>query len=71
MRSRPEPPHAHGTGMAGAIASRQKLVGIAPNARLLAVHAFSTKAATAESTTFQILKGIDWSVAAGRARSST
>jgi subtilisin family serine protease len=29
------------------------------------VHAFSTKAATAESTTFQILKGIDWSVLQG------
>ena len=40
----PEQPHAHGTGMAGAIASHQRLVGIAPNARLLAVHAFSTKA---------------------------
>jgi hypothetical protein len=61
----PEPPHPHGTGMAGAIASRQRLVGIAPNARLLAVHAFSSKAATAESTTFQILKGIDWSVVQG------
>ena len=61
----PEQPHPHGTGMAGAIASHQRLVGIAPNARLLAVHAFSTKAATAESTTFQILKGIDWSVLQG------
>jgi hypothetical protein len=61
----PEQPHPHGTGMAGAIASRQKVVGIAPNARLLAVHAFSSKAATAESTTFQILKGIDWSVVQG------
>ena len=61
----PEKPHPHGTGMAGAIASHQKLIGIAPNARLLAVHAFSSKAATAESTTFQILKGIDWSVAQG------
>jgi hypothetical protein len=61
----PEPPHPHGTGMAGAIASHQRLVGIAPNARLLAVHAFSSKAASAESTTFQILKGIDWSVVQG------
>ena len=61
----PEKPHPHGTGMAGAIASHQKLIGIAPNARLLAVHAFSSKAATAESTTFQILKGIDWSVLQG------
>ncbi len=61
----PEQPHPHGTGMAGAIASHQKLIGIAPGARLLAVHAFSSKAASAESTTFQILKGIDWSVQQG------
>jgi filamentous hemagglutinin family protein len=61
----PEKPHAHGTGMAGAIASRQRLMGIAPSSRILAVHAFSTKAATAESTTFSILKGIDWSVSQG------
>ncbi len=60
----PEKPHAHGTGMAGAIASRQKVVGIAPSARLFAVHAFSS-AATAESTTYHILKGIDWSVTQG------
>ena len=60
-----EKPHAHGTGMAGAIASRQRLVGTAPAARLLAVHAFSTSAATAESTTFNILKGMDWSVKEG------
>src|SRR6266545_3716634 len=61
----PEKPHSHGTGMAGAIASHQRLLGTAPGARLLAVHAFSTVAATAESTTFNILKGIDWSVRQG------
>ena len=60
----PEKPHAHGTGMAGAIASHQRLLGTAPGARLLAVHAFST-AANAESTTFSILKGVDWSVRQG------
>src|SRR6516164_8968110 len=58
----PEKPHAHGTGMAGAIAAHQRLLGTAPAARLLAVQAFSTTAATAESTTFNILKGINWSV---------
>jgi subtilisin family serine protease len=61
----PEKPHAHGTGMAGAIAAHQRLLGTAPAARLLAVHAFSTTAATAESTTFNILKGINWSVQEG------
>src|SRR5437016_13308716 len=60
-----EKPHAHGTGMAGAIASHQRLLGTAPGARLLAVHAFSTTAATAQSTTFDILKGVDWSVEQG------
>ncbi len=58
----PEEPHAHGTGMAGAIAAHRRLLGTAPAARLLAVHAFSSTAATAESTTFNILKGINWSV---------
>ena len=61
----PEKPHPHGTGMAGAIAAHQRLLGIAPAARLLAVHAFSASAATAESTTFNILKGINWSAQEG------
>lgn len=55
-------PHPHGTGMAGAIGSQQKLLGIAPGARLLAIRAFSPKAASAESTTFNILKGLDHAV---------
>jgi subtilisin family serine protease len=60
-----EKPHAHGTGMAGAIAAHQRLLGTAPAARLLAVHAFSTGGATAESTTFSILKGMNWAVNQG------
>ena len=58
-------PHAHGTGMAGAIAAHKKLLGTAPEARLLAVHAFSGDAPNMQSTTFNILKGIDWSVGQG------
>ena len=50
-------PHAHGTGMAGAIVSHQKLLGIAPGARILAIRAFSTRAASPESTTYHILRG--------------
>ena len=61
----PDKPHPHGTGMAGAIAARQRLLGTAPAARLLAVHAFSTSVATPESTTFNILKGINWAVDQG------
>jgi subtilisin family serine protease len=35
-------------------------MGIAPSARLFAVHAFSSSATNSESTTFNILKGLDW-----------
>ncbi|MBI5112738.1 MAG: S8 family serine peptidase [Rhodovulum sp.] len=56
-------PHTHGTGMAGAIASRFRLLGVAPGARLLAVRAFSEKAPSAEATTTQVLKGLDWVMA--------
>ena len=57
-----EKPHAHGTGMAGAIGSHRRLVGTAPSARLIAIRAFSTKASAAESTSFNILKGLDYAV---------
>jgi subtilisin family serine protease len=58
-------PHAHGTGMAGAIGAHQRLLGTAPAARILAVHAFATSGATPESTTFNILKGVNWAVNQG------
>jgi subtilisin family serine protease len=57
-----ERPHPHGTGMAGAIASHRRVVGTAPGAQILAIRAFSTKAANAESTTFNILKGLDYAI---------
>jgi filamentous hemagglutinin family protein len=60
-----EPPHPHGTGMAGAIAAHRRLMGIAPSARLYAVHAFSSGAATAESTTYSIRTGLDWAAEKG------
>ena len=52
--------HAHGTAMAGAIAAHSKLVGVAPKVKLLAVRAFSGSGESAQSTTFNILKGLDW-----------
>jgi len=38
-----EAAHAHGTGMAGAIAARRNMLGTAPGVRLLAVRAFSSR----------------------------
>jgi filamentous hemagglutinin family protein len=60
-----EMPHPHGTGMAGAIAAHQRLMGIAPAARIYAIHAFSSGPASADSTTFNILKGLDWAATKG------
>lgn len=60
-----EKPHSHGTGMAGAIAARRTMLGTAPRVGLLTVRAFSSKANSAEGTTFNILKGLDWAAAQG------
>lgn len=57
-----EKPHSHGTGIAGAIASRARLLGAAPSAQLLAVRAFGVSKAGADSTSFNILKGLEYSV---------
>jgi subtilisin family serine protease len=57
-----EKPHAHGTGMAGAIIAHQRLMGVAPNAHVVAIHAFSAKAGSPESATFSILKALDYAV---------
>jgi subtilisin family serine protease len=51
--------------MAGAIAARRNMLGIAPGVGLLTVRAFSTKANSAEGTTFNIIKGLDWAAAQG------
>jgi Subtilase family len=58
-------PQPHGTGMAGAMASHRRLVGVAPGARILTINAFGTDGDTAYGTTEQILKGIDWAIAKG------
>jgi subtilisin family serine protease len=56
----PGPAHAHGTAIAGAIAAKKKLVGVAPKVRILAARAFSGTGESAQSTTFNLLKSIDW-----------
>lgn len=60
-----EPPHAHGTGMAGAIASHARLLGVAPGARLLAIRAFGVNTTGAQGTSMNIVKGLDWAVSQG------
>ncbi|MDO8874895.1 MAG: S8 family serine peptidase [Pseudolabrys sp.] len=61
----PMAPHSHGTAIAGLIAAHGKLLGAAPNAKILAVRAFDPNGGTAEGTTFAILKGLDWAAAQG------
>ncbi len=56
----PPTPHKHGTAIAGLIAAHGKLMGAAPGARVLAIRAFDPAGKSAEGTTFNILKGLDW-----------
>jgi len=58
-------PHAHGTGMAGAIAARRNMLGTAPRVGLLTVRAFSPRPNSADGTTFNIIRGLDWAVEQG------
>jgi hypothetical protein len=60
-----EAAHSHGTGMAGAIAAHRNMLGTAPGVGLLTVRAFSAQAGSAEGTTFNILKGLDWAASQG------
>ena len=60
-----EGPHVHGTGVAGAIAAHARLMGSAPAARILAIRAFGKVSGGAESTSFVILKGMDYAAAHG------
>ena len=61
----PVKPHTHGTAMASLIAAHGKLLGAAPRARILAIRAFDPAGKTAEGTTFNILKGLNWAAANG------
>jgi hypothetical protein len=59
------PPHEHGTAMAGAIAAHAKLLGVSPKVKLLAVRAFAGEKESAQGTTFNILKGVEWAIGKG------
>jgi subtilisin family serine protease len=63
---RADKPHSHGTGMTGAIAAHRRLMGIAPAAKILAIHAFSPDAAESpQATTQHILAGLEWAIKKG------
>jgi hypothetical protein len=62
----PSPAEPHGTQIAGILAAHSELKGVAPEAKLLSVRAFrGGKKSPAQSTSFQLLKGIDWAFDAG------
>jgi hypothetical protein len=58
----PHEAHFHGTAMAGAIAAHGRLIGVAPQVRLLAVRSLD---ADGQGTTLSIVDGIEWAVARG------
>lgn len=58
-----EAAHPHGTGIAGVIASHARLMGTAPSSRLLAIRAFGAQKGGAESTSFIILKSLNYALA--------
>ena len=60
-----EGPHVHGTGVAGAIVAHARLMGSAPAAKILAIRAFGMAQNGAESTSFVILKSLDYAAAHG------
>jgi subtilisin family serine protease len=60
-----EGPHVHGTGIAGAIVSHARLMGGAPAVKILAIRAFGAAPSGQGSTSFVILKGLDYAAAHG------
>ena len=60
-----EGPHAHGTGIAGAIVAHARLMGSAPEARIIAIRAFGGTTGGAESTSFVILRSLNYAAEHG------
>jgi subtilisin family serine protease len=58
----PHEVHFHGTAMAGAIAAHGRLMGVAPQVRLLAVRSLD---AQGQGTSLSIADGIEWAVTRG------
>ncbi len=58
------PPDAHGTGMAGAIVSHNELLGVAPDAKIMAICAFGGSG-TPQATSANIIRGLDYAIEHG------
>ncbi len=63
LSNQPYTPHKHGTAIAGLIAAHARLMSAAPGSRILAIRAFDGSGKSAEGTTFDILKSLDWAAA--------
>jgi subtilisin family serine protease len=57
--------HVHGTGIAGAIAAHGRLMGSAPEARIIAIRAFGSVPGGAESSSYIIIKSLNYAVLHG------
>ena len=57
--------HVHGTGIAGAIAAHGRLMGSAPEARIIAIRAFASAQGGAESSSYVIIKSLNYAVLHG------
>ncbi len=60
-----EGPHVHGTGIAGVIVAHARLMGSAPAAKIVAIRAFATAPSGAESTSFVVLRALDYAASHG------
>lgn len=60
-----EGPHIHGTGIAGAIVAHAKLMGSAPEARIIAIRAFGGTSGGAESSSYIILRSLNYAAEHG------
>jgi subtilisin family serine protease len=60
-----EGPHVHGTGIAGAIVAHARLMGSAPEARIIAIRAFGGTTGGAESSSYIILRSLNYAAEQG------
>ncbi|WP_038975935.1 S8 family serine peptidase [Bradyrhizobium japonicum] len=60
-----EGPHVHGTGIAGAIVAHAKLMGSAPEARIIAIRAFGGSTGGAQSSSYIVLRSLNYAAEHG------